>query len=136
MKASSSILDLQPGTSAETHALRTRAKANEALGFFKQALSDAQTIIAKGDSVSEEVMAMERRLKDVISANKAKLSGGTNPTTASKNASAPPFPMTVTVKATLGDDTRVLHASIMMTYVDLYEAIKAKFAGIGAFSVL
>ena len=78
-------------------------------------------------------MAMERRLKDVISANKAKLSGSSSPTSAaaSKNASTPPFPMTVTVKATLGEDTRVLHASIMMSYVDLYEAIKAKFAGIG-----
>ncbi len=61
------MLDQQPNSAA---ALRTRSKAYEAQGFFKQALADTQTLIQTGDVVSEEMLAMERRLKDVISANK------------------------------------------------------------------
>jgi hypothetical protein len=44
------------------------------------------------------------------------------------------FPYMVTVKATLGDDTRLLHASIMVSYYELYEAIKAKFPRSGSVS--
>jgi hypothetical protein len=97
--------------------------------------------VEASDSVSEEMMAMERRLKDVISANKAKLSGG-SPTagspsaTASKNANPNGFPYVMTVKATLDGDTRVLSGvSIMASYFDLYEAIKAKFPSAGKMSM-
>ncbi|GAX75372.1 hypothetical protein CEUSTIGMA_g2816.t1 [Chlamydomonas eustigma] len=127
VKTCTTVLDQQP-TSAG--ALKTRSKAYEALGFFKQALSDAQNLIQTGDAVSEETLAMERRLKDVISANKAKLS---NSDASSPKNPAPQnsFPYMVTVKATLGEDTRLLHASIMVSYYELYEAIKAKFPGSG-----
>jgi hypothetical protein len=67
VKTCTTVLDQQPTSAA---ALKTRSKAYEALGFFKQALSDAQNLIQTGDAVSEETLAMERRLKDVISANK------------------------------------------------------------------
>ena len=137
---STAILDELPSASAASHALKTRAKANEGLGFFKQALADAQGIINRSDVVSEEMMAMERRLKDVISANKAKLSSAAAPPAAGSPAAAAAaaaknnpnaFPYNITVKATLDGETRLLYASIMMSYAELYEAIKAKFPGAG-----
>ena len=141
VKVSTAILDELPSASAASHALKTRAKANEGLGFFKQALADAQGIINRSDVVSEEMMAMERRLKDVISANKAKLSSAAAPPAAGSPAAAAAaaaknnpnaFPYNITVKATLDGETRLLYASIMMSYAELYEAIKAKFPGAGA----
>ena len=140
VKVSTAILDELPSASAASHALKTRAKANEGLGFFKQALADAQGIINRSDVVSEEMMAMERRLKDVISANKAKLSSAAAPPAAGSPAAAAAaaaaknnaFPYNITVKATLDGETRLLYASIMMSYAELYEAIKVKFPGAGA----
>lgn len=78
---------------------------------------------------------MERRLKDVISANKAKLSGGSPTANSAATAKSPNpngFSFIMSVKATLDGDTRVLSGvSMMVSYGELYEAIKAKFPGAG-----
>jgi hypothetical protein len=109
-------------------ALKTRARAFEHLGFFKQALADAQAI-NKGDGATQESLQIEKRLKEAMSANKAKLNGGQ--AAPKLDALASPFPYTITVKASYGDDTKALQASLLVTYPELYEAVKSKFQDAG-----
>ncbi len=62
----------------------------------------------------------------------AKLSGAEHsPRSPSAIQQTPNFPYNITVKATMGEETRLLHVSIMVSYAELYEAIKGKFPGTG-----
>lgn len=125
VKAATAVLEQQPSSSA---ALKTRAKAYEQLGFFKQALADAMAV-NKGDGASAESRELEARLREAVSANKAKLSTAAAP--GAKADGRVPFPMTVTIKAALGDEVKTVQAPLMVTYAELLDLIKAKFPDAG-----
>ncbi len=126
-------MEQQPGQSA---ALKTRSKGFEQLGFLKQALSDVQAV-NKTDAASEETREMEKRLKTQMDANKGALSKAANGGAAQGRAASPSanqqYPYYITIKCTLGDDTKQIHASLMVSYADLYDAIKSKFPEAGRF---
>lgn len=62
VKACNATLETQ---SASVLALKTRAKAYEALGLFKQALADAAAV-NKGEGASEETHVLEARLRETM----------------------------------------------------------------------
>mmetsp|Transcript_9583 Transcript_9583/g.20413 ORF Transcript_9583/g.20413 Transcript_9583/m.20413 type:complete len:652 (+) Transcript_9583:75-2030(+) len=126
VKECSTLLEQQPGSVA---ALKTRAKAYENMGHVKLALADVQAINSKNPT--DETRELEKQLKERSSQNRAKLSGGASAGT--KAPANPSYPYWITVKATHGSETKLIQTSIMVSYADLYEAIKAKFPTVGPF---
>lgn len=121
VKEATSILEAQPGSAA---ALKTRAKAYEQLGLFKQALSDAQAV-NKTVAASNESRDLEKRLREAMSTtNRARPASA-----AQRGAKAQTNPNTyqLTIKATCGSESKLLYTSFTVGYYDLYEAIKSKF---------
>ena len=134
-------MELQPGSAA---ALLGRSKGYEQMGFLKQALSDVQAL-NKTDAASDETRVMEKRLKEQMSTNRAPAQGSSSSSVVSSGAaqqqqqqqqqraaSAPQYPYYVTIKCTLDGETKLIHASLLVSYADLYDAVKQKFPNAGA----
>jgi hypothetical protein len=124
-KEASSLLEVAPNA---TGALKSRARAYEALGLFKQALSDV-VAVNRGDAATQETREMERRLKDAVAGRRER------PASAPSAAAAPSRPLNpnspITVKASLGSETKILHVGIAVTYAELLDQVHSKFPGSG-----
>jgi hypothetical protein len=127
-KACTATLETMPAAKA-AGALRTRAKAYEALGLFKQALADVSAVNKAGEGASDETRAQEARLVKAMKGMgaSADMASAAKPATTRSSV-----PYQITVKATLGGDTRTLQVSLMVSYAELLDAIRAKFEGCGA----
>jgi hypothetical protein len=125
-----------PTSHTALSALKTRAKANEQLGFYTQALNDVHLVNQK--SASEETKEQQRRL-EAQTGVKQKLNSAPNTRPISAQSSSPSSaqqqpsgnPYSFIVKATLDDETKIVQSSFMMSYNDLYELVRSKFASAG-----
>jgi tetratricopeptide (TPR) repeat protein len=135
VKECTSALSIAPSLSK---ALRSRAKALEQLGLYKQALADVQAL-NRGDAANDESREAERRLKDTMSGRRS----GSGAAASATNGAAPLQraagraagrsnpPYTFAAKCTFGNETRLVHMSHNVSYADLYAAVQDKFPGAG-----
>ena len=99
--------------------LRTRAKAYEAQGLYKQALADAQAV-NKTDAANAESRDLERRVKELMASRG-------RPASASASN-----PFHLTIKATLGAESKLIYSSLTVSYADLLAQVRSKFPSAGA----
>jgi hypothetical protein len=122
-------------------ALRSRAKALEQQGLYKQALADVQAL-NRCDAANDESREAERRLKDIMSGRRS--ANGAASASAANGAAAPlarpavrapgprgNLPYTFAAKCIFGSETRLVHMSHSVSYADLYAAVQEKFPGAG-----
>lgn len=137
VKECTTVLDSQPGQAA---ALTMRAAAYELMSFYKQALADVQAV-NKSKAASDATRETEARLRNIMATNKSKLSAGIASSHGAvkpkkQAAPAPPpanqqNPYFVTLKCTHGTETRLIHASLLLSYAELLDAVKGKFPSCG-----
>jgi tetratricopeptide (TPR) repeat protein len=121
-----SALDVAPNNQK---ALLRRAKALEAMGLYKQALSDVQKV-NKLDDAPPENQATEKRLKDILAGKKPANAGSSlvGRRKASSTSGAQRQQISVfQAKCTLGDETRLLHIGPSVSYAEMLEGVRAKF---------
>jgi hypothetical protein len=122
-------LEVQPQS---VIALKRRASAYEQQGLFKQALTDI-TKVNGSEGASAETKEAEKRLKDImagrnkpnVAANGAAVRATQRPAT--RPSQGTPF----AAKCTFKGETRLVHISVNVTYVDLLEQVKNKFPEAG-----
>ncbi|KAG2446112.1 hypothetical protein HXX76_000711 [Chlamydomonas incerta] len=151
VKECSSALEVAPNS---VRALQRRAKAFEQQGLFKEALADV-TAINKTDLASPETQEQERRLREAAArggaagaaaarprsavapgARGAGAAGGAGAAAAAaqNNKLQNLLQQGVFVaKASLGDDTKLVHLSLSNSYADVLAAVQQKFPSAGPF---
>lgn len=125
-------LEIQPNY---LKALVRRAKANEAMGQFKLALSDLQQANAL-DGATDDTRAAEKRVKELAA---GKVNGAPAQRKTSMSAlggaggSGPSRQVTVPVKLRMGDDTRSFTIVPNVSYTELMEHARNLFPNVGPF---
>lgn len=121
-----------PTSHTALSALKTRAKANEQLGFYNHALNDVQLVNSK--NASDETRELQRRLEAQTGVKQKLNSANTRPISAQSSTSQQQQtanPYGFIVKATLDDETKIIQSSFMTTYNDLYDQVRSKFSSAG-----
>jgi hypothetical protein len=125
-------LEIQPNY---LKALVRRAKAHEAMGQFKLALSDLQQANTL-DGATDDTRAAEKRVKE-LAAGKVNGAPAQRKTSMSAlggtGASGPSRQVTVPVKLRMGDDTRSFTIVPNVSYTELMEHAKNLFPNVGPF---
>ncbi|KAG2448658.1 hypothetical protein HYH02_006015 [Chlamydomonas schloesseri] len=148
VKECTSALEVAPNS---VRALQRRAKAFEQQGLFKEALADV-TAINKTDLASPETQEQERRLREAAARGGAAAAArprsavaagargagaaaaGAGAAAAQNNKLQNLLQQGVFVaKATLGDDTKLVHLSLSNSYADVLAAVQLKFPSAGPF---
>lgn len=132
VKECNSALQIAPSLGK---ALKSRAKALEQQGLYKQALADVQAL-NKAEGASDETRDSERRLKEIMSGRRpagsvAAASGAPANRPGARATNKPSMPYTFTAKCSLGNETRLVHMSPNVNYADLYAAVQDKFPAAG-----
>lgn len=125
-------LEIQPNY---LKALVRRAKAHEAMGQFKLALSDLQQA-NKLDGATDDTRAAEKRVKELAA---GKVNGAPAQRKTSMSAlgagagSGPSRQVTVPVKLRMGDDTRSFSIVPNVSYTELMEHARTLYPNAGPF---
>ena len=148
VKECTSALEVAPNS---VRALQRRAKAFEQQGLYKEALADV-TAINKTDLASPETQEQERRLREAAArggaagaaaarprsavapgARAAGAGGGSAVAAAAQNNKLQNLLQqgVFVAKATLGDDTKLVHLSLSNSYADVLAAVQQKFPSAG-----
>lgn len=134
VKECGSALEAVPNSAK---ALRSRAKALEKQGLYKQALADIQAV-NRTESANDDSREAEKRLKDLMAGRRPSLANGgaraaanTAANAAANRGARSPAQWPFSAKVTLGSETRLVQLTASAGYGDLLAQVAAKFPTAG-----
>ena len=108
----------------------TQIKALEQLGQHRQALTEVQ-LLNQTSAANDDTRAMEKRLREAVGGKVTRPASATPAAPSRQQAQPQGQALQLTIKATRGNDSRLVTTPFTVTYPALMSAIKSKFPDSG-----